>query len=137
MCSYGEEPEVFDAYTRKALKQHACSECARKIQSGETYEYASGKWEGVWRTYKTCAQCFEAKRWLDAICSGYVFGQVLDDLWTHIHEGGGYYSFGLRRLYVGMRMKWMHRGELTAPSIVSGWAQAGIDAVPTHNRGWY
>lgn len=136
MCSYGESPEVFNVFERRALIEHTCTECARVIHKAETYEYTSGKWDGDWQTYKVCAQCVGARTWLEVICSSWVFGEVLSDLREHLFEG--YYSYGLRRLAVGIRTKWVHRGELIPAETVRGWARGGIDAVAKEHRGgWF
>lgn len=52
-----EMPECFVVRTPKARKQHKCCECRGRIQIGETYERASGIWDGEPMRFKTCCDC--------------------------------------------------------------------------------
>lgn len=52
-----EMPECFVVRTPKARKQHKCCECRGRIQLGETYERASGIWDGEPMRFKTCCDC--------------------------------------------------------------------------------
>ncbi len=47
----------YDSRTVCARKSHQCSECHRTIAPGEDYERASGKWDGNFAAFKTCAVC--------------------------------------------------------------------------------
>ena len=63
MCSCDDDgPEAFCEVTRKARKEHRCCECRGVIRAGQTYEHASGIWEGEPRSFKTCAACVEARK---------------------------------------------------------------------------
>lgn len=88
---------------RKARKVHLCSECARKIQPGETYNLQVAQWEGTVDDYKTCQHCEVAKRWLTQECGGYLYQGVEEDISEHASE---YRNIGLWRLVVGFRRNW-------------------------------
>lgn len=74
---------------RKARKTHRCGECRRNINPGETYEYFTGiNSDGYgWETYRTCAHCQQAARWLRVFCGGSVFEMSADDLAEHVNDG--------------------------------------------------
>ena len=50
-------PSAFNAKIRKAIKKHQCCECDQSINTGETYQYCSGVWDGAPDSYKTCISC--------------------------------------------------------------------------------
>lgn len=61
MCDCScEQPEFFDSSRPRARKPQRCCECKRIIRPGETYERASGKWDGEFRSFATCGDCLEA-----------------------------------------------------------------------------
>lgn len=62
-CDYDDAPSVYDVKSRKAKKEHKCSECGGAIQSGEVYAHAWGVWDGDARAFKTCPDCLELQRW--------------------------------------------------------------------------
>lgn len=47
---------------RKALKEHKCGECCRKIAKGETYEVSKGMFEGTFDAHKTCTDCLSLRK---------------------------------------------------------------------------
>src|SRR5882762_4490119 len=49
--------EFFAGKVCKARKQHKCCECDKDIQTGEEYEYTSGKSDGEFWTARTCLIC--------------------------------------------------------------------------------
>lgn len=65
-CDYKDGPSVYDAKTRKAKKEHKCSECRGVIKPGEVYEHAWGVWDGDAQTFKACPDCLELRRWAQA-----------------------------------------------------------------------
>lgn len=71
-------PEFFNVVYRVAKKPHRCGECLRKIQPGERYQVASGKWDGNFDSHKTCADCIEfiEKDKIDCYC----FGQLREEV---------------------------------------------------------
>ena len=56
MC---EHPEFYETKKVKARKDYRCCECGDVIGKGDRYSSASGKWEGVCLTFKTCLNCAE------------------------------------------------------------------------------
>ncbi|HEX7767092.1 MAG TPA: hypothetical protein VF443_10285 [Nitrospira sp.] len=63
MCGCDDDgPEAFCEVTRKARIEHRCCECRGVIAPGQTYEYASGIWDGDPRAFKTCSLCVEARK---------------------------------------------------------------------------
>lgn len=61
-CDY-DAPEFYERKIVKARKRHKCEECAGWISPGEQYEYAAGKWEGDFYTFKTCERCVDLYTW--------------------------------------------------------------------------
>jgi hypothetical protein len=58
MCSCDfDSPAVFVVETRKAAKDHPCSECDRGIHKGDLYEHTFSVWEGEPASNKFCADC--------------------------------------------------------------------------------
>lgn len=105
--------EVLQSRKPVARKVHKCHECRRDIQPGERYEYHAGLLDGGWVTYKTCQQCLSVREWLIQVCSGWVYGQIGEDLLEHFWEG---YGIWLARAYLGVRDKWRRRdGSLMPP----------------------
>lgn len=64
---------------RRARKPYQCCECKEVIAVGQEHHYETGKNDGFFWTYRTCAPCFEIRRTF--CCDGWVFG----DLWQEIH----------------------------------------------------
>ena len=61
--------------TRKANKDHTCTECGGAIIRGENYELFTGLCDGRWFTQKTCADCLvmiaEVGRTFFSACGGW------------------------------------------------------------------
>jgi hypothetical protein len=81
-------PDIYGETQPTARKEHRCCECGITIHQGDTYQRASGLWDGLWDTYKTCLPCAQlrvewqsALRWDELVG----FGRLAD----HIH---GHYS---------------------------------------------
>lgn len=55
--SWGEFPTAYRMVKRTARKEHRCCECQGVIQSGETYIYHSGVWDGLAASFKVCQEC--------------------------------------------------------------------------------
>lgn len=103
MIDGADEWTVFRSETRRAAKSHKCYECGRSVESGESYEYATGLLDGRWLTMHTCAQCVELKRWLTTVCNGYLFGGVWEDIEQHWSDDWLYRSLAFGRIVVHMR----------------------------------
>lgn len=54
-------PTVYLVHRYKARRSHTCCECQREIKKRETYEQATGRWDGEWSTYKTCLGCLRIR----------------------------------------------------------------------------
>lgn len=72
--------EFYSDAMRKAAKPYTCEECGDAIAKGDRYEYASGKTEGDFWTFRTCATCVEIR---NAFCCD---GWVLTTLWEEIRD---------------------------------------------------
>lgn len=115
----GDDPECREVHTRRAAKAHRCGECLRAVQPGETYEIVKGRWDSHWSIYRTCAHCAAAREWLSAVCRGWVYGAVHEDLVEHCRNVEA--SVPLARLASRLRRHWVHQGGL--------WAVADIEAL--------
>jgi hypothetical protein len=100
-----ERVNIFQSADRKARKEHRCDECRRTILPGEVYHYEFGELEGDPETYRTCQHCLVAREWLLKNCEGWIYTQVMEEIWEHVEE---YPKLGLplMRIYVGARRKW-------------------------------
>lgn len=109
----GDLPSVISTETRKAAKDHHCSECRETILRGAQYEHVKGLWDGSWSTFKTCLSCVEIRTHF--ACEGrWTYGE----LWSQLEESffpdmkaGGPCMEGLsptakNRLFE-RRMKWL------------------------------
>jgi hypothetical protein len=104
MIGDAEPWDVFESKDRRAVKAHRCTECGRTIDPGETYQHAAGLMDGNWFTFKTCAHCRTCCAWLVAVCDGYLFEGVLEDLGEHRFESVA--SWWLLRRIAEARRKW-------------------------------
>jgi hypothetical protein len=114
MCMIDDCDEPYKVYRkedRRAVKAHKCDECRREIHPGEAYRWSTGLADGHWYTNRICAHCGVAADWLIAECGGFLNGAIDEDIKEHAEEYG---TFGLWRLYAGMRRKWK-RGDGLMP----------------------
>lgn len=79
-------PEFFETSWPKAKKQHVCGECRGQIQPGETYEAASGKFDGHFFYEKTCEACADIRQVYSCGETPPAFGY----LWNDFHESGAF-----------------------------------------------
>lgn len=79
--------DFFREIIRTARKEHKCGECSRTIKPGEHYEIATGKWDGIICSSKTCSDCLSVRS--SFFCRGYNYGGIWEDLAEHICEMGG------------------------------------------------
>ena len=108
-CDY-DAPEFYHRAERKARKSHRCAECGKAIQPGETYEKASGKWDGSFCQFKTCCRCTALREHIKAHvpCACLSHGNLLDDVRTEVEnlpaaaDGTGLY-FEIGRLAVAIK----------------------------------
>lgn len=94
---------------RQAAKPHQCDECRRQIERGERYRYEFVLSDGYPYSYRSCAQCHAASRWLVIVCNGFLCKGVLEDLEQHWEESAEYRTFWLGRAIVGMRHQWRRK----------------------------
>lgn len=107
MCSLDYEgPSFSEEKLVKARKQHGCCECGRMIQPGETYTQTSGCWDGRMDRFRCCHQCDRATALIRQECSGWIFGNVEEDLLEHARDPNVPWSYRAARFYVGMRRSW-------------------------------
>lgn len=76
--SDGPSATVHTMRTRRAAKDHRCSECRETIARGKRYEYVTGCWDSSWSTYRTCLSCVEIRDHFQ--CEGWIYGQLWPDL---------------------------------------------------------
>ena len=79
-CSYDgyEEPELYDERFPIAKKKHMCCECGGNIKPGQKYHRATGKWDGDFRSFKTCLPCNSIR---EHYCPhGYVLGGLAEQI---------------------------------------------------------
>jgi hypothetical protein len=109
----GDLPSVCDVRTRRAAKDHACSECGEAIPRGTQYEHVKGLWDGSWSTFRTCLSCVEIRahfacegRWV----YGELWSQLEDNFFPDMKAGGpcmeGLSPAAKNRLFE-RRMKWL------------------------------
>lgn len=106
-CDY-EAPEFYVQETRRAKKEHRCSECGRAIDAGESYEHVRGKWGGEMGTYKTCSRCLALKNWVKAhvpcacIPHGNLVEESVEAARNYSHEAPGL-LFGAYRRQIAIK----------------------------------
>lgn len=69
----------------KARKPQKCCECGGEINPGDRYEVVSGKWEGEWLSFKTCAPCAEIRKAF--CCEWWTYGTLWAD------AAGGFFEY--------------------------------------------
>lgn len=119
MCDCSDGPEFFEWSRPKARKEHRCCECKRTIRVGETYERASGKWDGDFRTFATCKDCLDAWAAIDSECR--CFGGLVDEIsegpWSEYkHWSGARMTLPLIRVVERYRAYWRQKQKVTALS---------------------
>lgn len=82
-----DRPEFFNTQLPTARKPHVCGECGKIIQTGELYEYTTGKWDGEFSKHFTCSVCVEIRDMF--FCDGWFYGQIREALTAHILEFSG------------------------------------------------
>lgn len=105
-------------HTRKvvARKPHACEECRRTIEPGETYERTAAVWEGDFITCVACAHCAAAR----VICDGldqYFHEGYYGGLSEWLTESAAEYDVidGVLRLAAQHSAKWRYQSGALMP----------------------
>ena len=79
-CDHDYCPEFFAESFPVARKGHKCCECGEEINPGQKYSKETGKWEGEFRTYKTCMPCYRIR---ERYCpNGYIYGNLAEQLFN-------------------------------------------------------
>lgn len=88
MCrAEGADPaEVYRSAYQRARKPHACNECGRSIEPGESYQYIFMVYDSVGCTFRVCEHCCVGVNWLIENCGGWVCEQVREELDEHAEE---------------------------------------------------
>lgn len=97
----GDPAEFVREVTRRAWKEHKCTECDRIIAQGEEYESVTGKWDRHISTFKTCGDCLSVRA--ELFCGGWILTRLWEDVREHILCSGGISSDCLARLSKGAR----------------------------------
>jgi hypothetical protein len=123
---------------RRAAKDHRCDECRRTIAKGERYHYSSGKWEGSITTNRACAHCRAASRWLEVVCSGWIYEAVEQDLREHVNgDESEVGSWSLARLCAWMAKDWRDgKGDLRPLEDVKALTKKALDVYQERERRW-
>lgn len=72
--------EFYRDATPRAAKSHRCCECGGVISKGAAHHYATGKWDGEFQAFRTCAACHEIRTVFG--CDGWAFCA----LWDSVNE---------------------------------------------------
>jgi hypothetical protein len=80
-------PDFIVEKTPTARIEHKCGECERVISPGETYEKATGCWDGRVSTHKTCGDCLSIRK--SFFCKGWEYGALWERLADHINDMRG------------------------------------------------
>jgi len=111
-CDF-EPPEFADSRYLTARKEHACSECRRKIAPGERYRLINGKWDGDFLTYKRCSHCNAALEEIDRLaqefdwCVCVSLGDAREILGDFVREERWPNTAPIGRVVVAMQRKWL------------------------------
>lgn len=85
-CDY-DAPEFHLARERTARKEHKCCECGHVIKPGETYEHATGKWDGHIGNYHTCQPCADLRDALADSSGGcFQYGGLRDEYFEYLNN---------------------------------------------------
>lgn len=73
MCNTDYDPaDVWTETTRRARKQHKCSECYRPIPAGRHYVHITYLAEGKWHVHRMHAECDALATFIeDQVCGGH------------------------------------------------------------------
>lgn len=121
----GDMPTVHRQRQRRARVAHACCECRRPIEPGETYRYTFMVFDGDPSSFALCDRCQVAADWLARNCGGYCFGEVADEMRERAHEAPDY-ALPFLRVVAGMRRQWRsseRSGLLPVPTPPGDWPQ--------------
>lgn len=113
MCMYdlGDGWAVHTSRMHRARRPTHCNECGRIIEAGEQYEYNTGILNDCsarrkWTSSKTCAHCLIAREWLGAVCGGWLYCGVHEDIDEHVRESEEVSCFALVLIDSWMRRDW-------------------------------
>ena len=112
----------FGGADRRARKEHRCGDCGRVIQPGETYRVSKGLSDSYFMEFKECQQCQAASQWLIAVCRGYLFRGIGEELQEHWDEEWQLRCLGLGKLVIGWGRDW--KG--ISPLQVDSWVKSAV-----------
>lgn len=122
MADGGEPPDIYRGESRTARKTYRCAECPRQIQAGEQYHYAFMVYDGDPSTFRTCAHCCVAMRWLADNCGSFLRGAIHEDYEEHADEYR-HVRHDILRSKVGRRREWKRfdgSGLMSVPPMPEG-----------------
>jgi hypothetical protein len=122
MCAVGDEcVEMLSSRSPVARKQYRCDECGRDIGIGERYQRDAYVFDGYFYDHIACGHCVAARRWLEVVCNGWVFGGVLADLSDHLAESWATSAMLVRVVRYSRRRWRRHDGGLVDVAEVKEW----------------
>lgn len=123
----GDRPAAYAEETRRARKEHDCTECGLPIRKGDRYEYVSGIWDGSPSSFKTCMLCVEIRTHF-ACSGGWLFGCLWEDLAENFFpemKCGGPCMQGLspaaKTFLIEQRMEWLLEHDEIDDGAWEGW----------------
>ena len=130
----GEGPD-WDTFTEDrptAGKNLRCGECSEIIPKGATYERHHGRWDGRWKTHRTCLSCVEIRTHF--ACDGWIYGQLWEDLEANFFpdmKAGGPCMEGLspeaKRRIIDARIAWYEAEGEWDDEIWTDWAKRKVE----------
>lgn len=107
-----DRPSFYDVTTRRAAKEHVCSECKEVIHRGTKHQHITMMYDGSISRIRMCLLCVEIG---DHFSCGE--GRILEQLWSDLEENffpdmaaGGKCMEGLspaaKQKLIDARMKW-------------------------------
>lgn len=88
---YDGYPEFYIEAWPKARKPHRCVECREEIKRGESYQSASGKFDGEIFREKTCAACADIRNVYSCGSSpafGAMWNEFEENVFDHLQMAG-------------------------------------------------
>ena len=88
MIDYADEPFIVHHTNRRRSRiERRCVECSARIAPGDSYQCGRGLYDGHWQTYAQCIACADGPcAWLTAMCGGFLYCGVYEDLQEHWDE---------------------------------------------------
>lgn len=98
MGDYYERATVLQTGYRKAIKDHKCKECGRKITKGESYLYEAYIFDGDFGHHKTCNHCLVVRDHILDVQGEFGYGCLYEDIDNSMYDWKDkFYADGMRR----------------------------------------